>query len=68
MAQQVKDLVLSLLWRGLNPWAGSFHRSGVEQTKRGGGNKRKVIYNLIMDILVGTCSGLLTLGIFYPYS
>ena len=26
MAQQVKDLVLSLLWRGLDPWPWNFHR------------------------------------------
>ena len=25
MAQRAKDLVLSLLWHGFNPWLGTFH-------------------------------------------
>ena len=27
VAQQIKDLVLLLLWRGFDPWPGNFHMS-----------------------------------------
>ena len=30
----VKDRVLSLLWRGLNPWRGNFHMCGKKKKKK----------------------------------
>ena len=38
VAQQVKDLLSSLLWYRFDPWPGNFHMSQVEQKKR----KKKV--------------------------
>ncbi len=36
MAQQVKDLALSLLWLGFSPWSGDFHMPQAQPKKRGG--------------------------------
>ena len=34
MAQQVKDLALSLLWLKFDPWPGKFHMLWVQQKKK----------------------------------
>ena len=34
MAQQVKDLVSSLLWYRFNPWPGNFHIPRVRQKQK----------------------------------
>ena len=34
MVQRVKDLALSLLWLGMNPWPGNFHMPRVWPKKK----------------------------------
>ena len=46
VAQQIKDLVLSLqwlrllLWRGFDPWPGKFHMLQAQPKKKKGGGKK----------------------------
>ena len=39
MAQQVRDLALSLLWPEFSPWPGNFHRPQVWPKEEGGGGE-----------------------------
>ena len=57
MAQQVKDLVLSLLWLksmllcGLDPWPGNFHMPQAQLKKKK--NRTLELFNALFNMTAG---------------